>query len=137
MDNGYVGFEIAKLLKESGFNEKCEYCYAYFDDDDVRIFELKPIKKAQNLAENRYPCVSQQSAMAWLRKNYIFIDIDTIITTDKKVYFSARIRTIEDGWSTIAEFLEKSYEVVVDMALEYCCKYKCGILQKSTQFNIN
>lgn len=131
MDNGYVGFEIAKLLKESGFNEKCEYCYAYFDDDDVRVFELKPNKRAQDLAENRYPCVSQQSAMIWLRKNNIFIDIDTIITTDKKVYFSARIRTIEDGWSTIGELLEKSYEAVVDMALKYCCKYKRGILQKS------
>lgn len=130
MDNGYVGFEIAKLLKESGFNEKCEYCYAYFDDDDVRVFELKPNKRAQDLAENRYPCVSQQSAMIWLRKNNIFIDIDTIITTDKKVYFSASVGTIEDGWDTIAELVD-TYEVVVDMALEYCCKYKRGILQKS------
>ncbi len=129
MDNGYVGFEIAKLLKESGFNEKCEYCYAYFDDDDVRVFELKPNKRAQDLAENRYPCVSQQSAMIWLRKNNIFIDIDTIITTDKKVYFSASVGTIEDGWDTIAELVD-TYEVAVDMALKYCCKYKRGILQK-------
>ena len=129
MDNGYVGFEIAKLLKESGFNEKCEYCYAYFDDDDVRVFELKPNKRAQDLAENRYPCVSQQSAMIWLIKNNIFIDIDTIITTDKKVYFSASVGTIEDGWDTIAELVD-TYEVAVDMALKYCCKYKRGILQK-------
>ena len=129
MDNGYVGFEIAKLLKESGFNEKCEYCYAYFDDDDVRVFELKPNKRAQDLAENRYPCVSQQSAMIWLRKNNIFIDIDTIITTDKKVYFSASVGAIEDGWDTIAELVD-TYEVAVDMALKYCCKHKRGILQK-------
>lgn len=129
MDNdGYVGFEIAKLLKENGFNEKCEYCYAYFDDNDVRVFELRPNKKAQNLAENRYPCVTQQSAMAWLRKNIIFIDIDTIITTDKKVYYSASIRTIEDGWSTIGKLIEKDYEVAVDMALKHCFKHKCGLL---------
>lgn len=127
-NDAYIGFETAKLLKQNGFNEKCEYCYAYFDDNDVRVFELKPNKKAQNLAENRYPCVTQQSAMAWLRKNNIFIDIDTIITTDKKVYYSARIRTIEDGWSTIAELLVKSYEVAVDMALKYCFKHKYGLL---------
>lgn len=128
-NNGYVDFEIAKLLKESGFNEKCEYCYAYFYPNDVRVFDLKPNKKAQKLAENRYPCVTQQSAMAWLRKNYIFIDIDTIYTTDKKVYYSASMRTIEDGWVTIGELeLVESYEAAVNIALKHCYKYKCGLL---------
>lgn len=125
--NEYVGFEIAKLLKENGFNEKCEYCYAYFEDNDVRVFELRPNKNAQNLAENRYPCVTQQSAMAWFRKNNIFIDIDTIITTDKKVYYSASIGTFEDGWDTIVELVE-SYEEAVDMALKHYYKYECGLL---------
>lgn len=128
MDNdSYIGFEVAKLMKENGFNEKCEYCYAYFDDNDVRVFELKPNKNAQNLAENRYPCVTQQSAMASLRKKNIFIDIDTIITTDKKVYYSASVGTIEDGWYTIPELVE-SHEVAVDMALKHCYKHKCGLL---------
>lgn len=127
----YISFETAKLLKENGFNEKCEYCYVYFDDNDIRFFELKPYKRAQDLAENCYPCVTQQSAMAWLRKKNIFIDIDTIITTDKKVYFSASVGTIENGWSTIAELLVETYEVAVEMALKHCYKYECGMLQKS------
>ena len=129
MDNeAYIGFETAKLLKEKGFNEKCEYCYAYFDDNDVRVFELKPNKNAQNLAENRYPCVTQQSAMSYLRKNNIFIDIDTIITTDKKVYYSATVGTIENGWDDIiAEYVE-TYEEAVEMALKHCYKYECGLI---------
>ena len=126
-NDAYISFETAKLLKEKGFDWKCEYCYAYFDDNDIRVFELKPNKMAQNLAENRYPCVSQQSAMIWLRKNNIFIDIDTIITTDKNVYFSASVGTIEDGWDTIAEAeLVESYEEAVDIALKHCYKYKFG-----------
>lgn len=64
----YVSFETAKLLKEKGFNEKCEYCYAYFDDNNIRVFELRPNKNAQNLAENRYPYVTHQMAMKWLRE---------------------------------------------------------------------
>lgn len=128
VNDAYIGFETAKLLKENGFNEKCEYCYAYFDDNDIRVFELKSNKMAQNLAENRYPCLSQQSAMAWLRKNNIFIDIDTIITTDKKVYYSASVGTIENEWKTIADFVE-TYETAVEMALKHCYKYECGILQ--------
>ena len=126
-NNAYIDFETAKLLKEKGFDWKCEYCYAYFEDDDVRVFELKPNKKAQNLAENRYPCVTQQCAMAWLRKNNIFIDIDTTITTDKKVYFSASVGTFEDRWDVIEELVE-SYEEAVDTALKYCYKYKCELI---------
>lgn len=128
VNDAYIGFETAKVLKENSFNEKCEYCYAYFDDNDIRVFELKPNKMAQNLAENRYPCLSQQSAMAWLRKNNIFIDIDTIITTDKKVYYSASVGTIENEWKTIADFVE-TYETAVEMVLKHCYKYECGILQ--------
>ena len=83
-----------------------------------------------DLAENRYPCMTQQCVMAWLRKNNIFIDIDTTITTDKKVYYSASVGTIENGWKTIVECVE-IYEVAVEMALKHCLKNygKHGILQ--------
>ncbi len=66
----YVSFEVAKLLKEKGFNSKCDKCYAYFADDDIRCLNLKYPKSAQSLIENRYPCVTIQMAMKWLRKVY-------------------------------------------------------------------
>ena len=64
----YVSFETAKLLKEKGFDFKCDKCYAYFADDDIRCLNLKYPKSAQLLAEDRYPCVTLQMAMKWLRE---------------------------------------------------------------------
>ena len=64
----YVSFEIAKLLKEKGFNEKCDNCYAYFADDDIRCLNLGYPKSAQSLIKDRYPYVTLQMAMKWLRE---------------------------------------------------------------------
>lgn len=66
----YVSFETAKLLKEKGFNVKCDKCYAYFADNDIRLLNLKYPKSAQLLIENRYPCITLQMTMKWLRKVY-------------------------------------------------------------------
>jgi len=64
----YVSFEIAKLLKEKGFDVKCEYCYAEFSKDDIKVIGLSPAKFAQSLKEDRYPYVTLQTAMKWLRE---------------------------------------------------------------------
>ena len=64
----YVSFETAKLLKENGFDFKCDKCYAYFADDDIRCLNLNYPKSAQSLVEDRYPCVTLQMAMRWLRE---------------------------------------------------------------------
>ena len=51
-----------------------------FDDNDIRVFELRPNKNAQNLAENRYPYVTHQMAMKWLREVYdVYIDISIYV----------------------------------------------------------
>jgi len=64
----YVSFETAKLLKEKGFDVKCEYCYAEFSKDDIEVIGLSPAKCAQSLKEDRYPYVTLQMAMKWLRE---------------------------------------------------------------------
>ena len=64
----YCSFEVAKLLKEKGFDAKCNKCYAYFADDDIRFLNLEYPKSAQLLSENRYPCITLQMAMKWLRE---------------------------------------------------------------------
>ena len=58
----YVSFEVAKLLKEKGFNFQCEHYY----DENGRLdgdFTTKP-----------YPCPTHTQIQWWLRekKNVIF-----------------------------------------------------------------
>ena len=115
----YVSYEIAKLLKEKGFDERCEYCYAYFDDNDIRVFELRPNKNAQNLAENRYPYVTHQMAMKWLREKDVIIVI-------QPEYFNVESKCSAWGVDIWADDnYEKlqgdfpSYEEAVEAALKY------------------
>ena len=133
----YVSYEVAKLLKEKGFDERCEYCYAYFDDNDIRVFELRPNKNAQNLAENRYPYVTHQMAMKWLREvhnkhcdigydidlNWFFQIIDLKETVEYDYLETKYYHTEnESGFN--------SYEDAIEAALKY-------VLENLITFKIN
>jgi len=118
----YVSFEVAKLLKEKGFNAKCNKCYAYFADDDIRCLNLKYPKSAQLLIANRYPCITLQMAMKWLREKGIYI---TIVYGDypslNKVFWTPQIDSLE-GFDLPDSFYKEydKYEEAVEVAIKYC-----------------
>jgi hypothetical protein len=130
----YVSFEIAKLLKENGFDVKCDKCYAYFADDDIRFLNLKYPKSAQLLIENRYPCITLQMAMKWLREvHYIHTEICLYKTSEddiepkrsrKAPYYTFGI------WDSVTgdnvdkrltnDFIGDTYEQACEAAIKYC-----------------
>lgn len=62
----YVSFEVAKLLKEKGFNWECEYCYNLPNNNPYSNADYKV----------SYPKPTHQMAMAWLREvHHIAINI--------------------------------------------------------------
>lgn len=116
----YISFEIAKLLKEKGFDEKCDNCYAYFADDDIRCLNLGYPKSAQSLIKDRYPYVTLQMAMKWLREVYnIFIEIGVDEMLKNKgyqwalYYNSTKEIRPYSGW-------EDSYEQACEAAIKCC-----------------
>ena len=68
----YVSFEIAKLLKEKGFDETCYACYEYFSSSITMYsgwpFEYKgePVYNSKDIII----CPTLQMAMKWLREVY-------------------------------------------------------------------
>ena len=119
----YISFETAKLLKEKGFDVKCNKCYAYFADDDIRFLNLKYPKSAQLLIENRYPCITLQMAMKWLREVHN-IDIiappqyDGIKWTYSAVIFKLLIPCTEIRLNDNKDKKEEAVEI----AVKYCLK---------------
>lgn len=123
----YIKFETAKLLKEKGFDEKCGYCYAFFDEDDIRVLELKHHISGLSLAEERYPYVTQSVAMKWLREAhnkfcdvsfdyelgwyYQIVDLKEIVEYD---YPEMRIYHHNDEYSF------STYEQACEAAIKYC-----------------
>ena len=64
----YVSFEVAKLLKEKGFNEKC---FALYDPNKILIpcgIRLDNIQVGK--VEGSYSAPTHQMACEWLRENY-------------------------------------------------------------------
>lgn len=125
----YISFEIAKLLKEKGFDAKCDNCYAYFADDDIRFLNLNYPKSAQSLIKDRYPCVTPQLVLKWLRLCYdIIIDVSPNLTLDDvcKGGFMAEVyqygHRVPDGEFGCNIGDDYTYEQVVEAALSYVLK---------------
>ena len=76
IQEAFCSFEVSKLLKEKGFNEKCRGCYhSGFDDNDnpvVMLEEWIPQPYNNDFVDESFLCSapSHQMAMAWLRKEH-------------------------------------------------------------------
>ena len=77
----YCSFEVAKLLKEKGFDETCYACYEYFSSS-VTMYSGWPFEykgEVVNNSNDRIKCPTQSLAMKWLReekRTSIIIEFD-------------------------------------------------------------
>lgn len=117
----YCSYEVAKLLKEKGFDEPC-----------LQVWECGPDKKYlfrlqsscyQNITE-KDSCLAptHQMAMKWLREEYnIFIQISAVLQDQP---FGLHYRpSIQDyhAYARHDNFSEYvTYEEAVEVVLKYC-----------------
>ena len=120
----YCSYEVSKLLKEKGFNEKCRGGYhCEFDDNDNPIVMLEKWTAQpynNDFVDEGFLCSAptHQMAMAWLREVHgidVVIEISDPSVKDRKYYCM-----IWDGNnnSYILD-LFNSYEECVEAALKY------------------
>ena len=122
IQEAYVSFETAKLLKEKGFDENTLMVYMSYGDlckcnryDSIRNSNYNDITK------NYFECTAptHQMAMKWLREIY---RIDTVIkisdpsVNDRKYYC---VIWDKNNDSYILDLLN-SYEDAVEGAIKYC-----------------
>lgn len=118
----YVSFEVAKLLKEKGFNE---YCFAAYSTEIGDFITVGPIKNSEIDADkdDTHICTASthQMAMKWLRKvPNMYIEV----CTDKSynfqdIIFSPAVydRELDCLWES-DNF--STYEEACEAALKYC-----------------
>lgn len=115
----YCSYEVAKLLKEKGFNEECSYRYVAEPDYRTPEFVRSPIGKGSRYL---YNAPTHQMAMKWLREVH---KLHIGIARDPKGYHIT-IETIPLG---VVKYITKeivgttyvdSYEKAVEAALKYC-----------------
>ena len=121
----YVSYEVAKLLKEKGFNEPCFYYYK----DKVLMFS--PFLKGRNSYQtDTYSAPTHQMAMKWLREKGFHInapisydysvDADGNVV-DKWTFWTFEILSSFSGELIYTEEVNEyySYEEAVEAALKY------------------
>lgn len=115
IEEAYVTFETAKLLKEKGFGE----CSTSYISEDGDIFPTPLVKRKEH-----YPAPTQQMAMRWLREEKeIEIHIAlSALNADKSREYQY------DIFFTNERYMEPSfvkhgfpyYEDAVEEALKFC-----------------
>lgn len=133
----YVSFETAKLLKEKGFDEKCQKVYMYNGQllwaqifmEGESFVNNKCINLVANYnnwithtqGEYAYLCPTLQMAMKWLRKEHnIFISIVFCTYPSlNKVTWTPEINTFDSVFPESAIEYD-SYEEATEAAIKYC-----------------
>ena len=122
----YVSFEVAKLLKENGFDSRCHATYdtavtggkPRFSEYEVLSYFPNGMKNTDDKYNMVISAPTHQMAMRWLREVH---DIDIIIFHEKlpNDCYWARIEC-----HPFTEFQQepeyKTYEEAVEAALKYC-----------------
>ena len=113
----YVSFEVAKLLKDKGFDEGCR---AHYGGDGSFSYEKYEVEASGCEMHNAILAPTLQMTMKWLREMYnIYIVITPSMFWGKynvSIYKKGNIYPYGfDGDSLIS-----SYEKAVENAIKYC-----------------
>lgn len=118
----YVSFEIAKLLKEKGFDIPVYQYYFPPSNDNLNYSEFDD--DWNSIWEHSYSAPTHQMTLKWLREVHnIYIDILTY-TTGKNIQFrwvgyeKGRLFSQEEGKTIYFD----SYEQAIEAALLYVLK---------------
>lgn len=113
IEETYCSFEIAKLLKEKGFDEPCFY---YYKD---KILMFSPFLKGRNSYQtNTCSAPTHQMAMAWLREvHYLWIDIEPL--TNYKWTWGIWLMNDPNFKMGESSQVTSNYKEAVEAALKY------------------
>lgn len=134
IEEDYVSFETAKLLKEKGFDE---YCLKNYWESDKELhgwtWELSYGKNSEkNTCCKDCSAPTLQMAMKWLReKHKLFIDITAAmedyiedgVVKYKDPYYTWEVFSLEIGETLYfggTPNVKESYEEACDFAIKYC-----------------
>lgn len=116
----YCSYEVAKLLKEKGFDIPVWTRYENDDESNEVIFGSE--YNWNNSPMGQISAPTHQMAMKWLREKGVQMSIDTIISSsDGDIYFNIDTYSEDSGWDHPVNFYD-SYEEAIEDAIKYSLK---------------
>ena len=111
----YVSFEVAKLLKEKGFDEPCIAVY------EEGVLRINTLCYYHNSELSSYICApTLQMSMKWLREvhHIIFVFKPSYFSGDECTYWTYERWCGDNFDGEVLSF--KTYEEACEAALKYC-----------------
>ena len=115
----YVSIEIAKLLKEKGFDEPTVFRYGDYPDNNDLLFAPSGMAIVKNSETQPYfySAPTLQMAMKWLREvHHIFLSIQQHM--DMSYVWYAYVNGAAKGCDR--ESHNSTYEQACEAAIKYC-----------------
>ena len=126
----FVSFEIAKLLKEKGFDELCAWqYYTYWEDYKLKNYEHpilneNMLSNSQVIDKDNVTAPTQQMAMKWLREEHnIAINIGWGEIFEDKFQWWCIILNYKDGSILRESEYYAMYEEACEETVKYCLKH--------------
>ena len=141
--NGYgethVSLEVAKKLKEIGFNWWCRSAYTVYSDGSDEIYNDFHVNNVESDLSNNnfnlYGRPEQTVVLKWFRDiDNVYFDMLPIFKTDSPVRKIIGYKIYRNS-SYIKDSLGDSYEEVLEKLLGYYCDYKLGIHSKDNLYS--
>ena len=120
IEEAYCSFEVSKLLKEKGFDEKVSTYYLVHSNDFPEFFDKKD--EFPDPEDVWLKCPTHQMATKWLREVHdIFIKFESV-TASGITEWHPSLNLITENKYIHANKLHwyPSYEEAVEAALKYC-----------------
>ena len=122
IQEAYVSFETAKLLKEKGFNEKTDTIY--WDSPLLKEVNISPrVESSDGMAgswinhDDEYPRPTHQMVLAYLREKDIYIDVFPHKIYERKKQFLYEIKDEHAFYQSEGFF--KTFEDATEAAIKY------------------
>ena len=127
----YVSFEIAKLLKEKGFDAECHSHYypCHYPDGSIQYHKYEKtestknkswydIYSLKNLPKDHYLAPTLQMAMKWMREVHNIQIVVSPYNTLDKTWSYHTFRNFEALTQHFYAF--ETYEEAAEAAIKYC-----------------
>ena len=113
----YVSFEVAKLLKEKGF-DSINIDLWYGSNGEMKYKEHYNLSDSEK--KEYVPCITHQMAMKWLREIHN-INIEVFyVCDDNPARWAFEIIRLPTGVTVFGKYSEKSYENAEEAGIKYC-----------------
>lgn len=119
----YVSFEVAKLLKEKGFDENTPVTYFIGDDKPRGCVEGEMVYHKKSESDiHLIACPTLQMAMKWLREVHSYnIEIDTLGMMElNNLSWRSSVYYLVNENECYCEHGFDSYEEACEAAIKYC-----------------